>query len=114
MAVVLNGCGAGWHRPADTGPQAFAPRQQAQIWVAGRASRVHAVVLTADSVSAIPFRRPTDCDSCRVAWPRAEVDSIRVGNPMAGFWKTVGLVVGIPLGVVVVACAAEGGCPTRT
>jgi len=32
------------------------------------------------------------------------VDSIRVGNPVAGFWKSVALVVGITVGAGIVYC----------
>jgi hypothetical protein len=62
-----------------------------QIWQHGTAQRWHAVRITADTVSGIPFFRPITCDSCRVAVPRTAVDSIRFGNPVVGFWKSVGL-----------------------
>jgi hypothetical protein len=86
-------------------------RQQAQVWHAGQVERWHAVVVGTDSVTGVPYLRPVECDSCRAGLPRAAVDSIRAGNPTAGFWKTVGLVIGIPLGVFAVICAVEGGGP---
>jgi hypothetical protein len=39
---------------------------------------MYGVVVLTDSLRGIPFPRPLDCDSCRVAIPRAEVDSVRV------------------------------------
>ena len=35
------------------------------------------------------------------------VDSVRLGNPTAGFWKTLGLVIGLPLVAVVVICRSD-------
>lgn len=40
--------------------------------------RIHGLTVLADSLRGIPSPAPLDCDSCRVAVPRAEVDSIRV------------------------------------
>ena len=109
MAVCLLtlGCGAGWHR-VDATPRSLAVRQQAQIWQRSTALRWHAVQVTADSVSGIPFTQPTDCDSCRVVLPSAAVDSIRIGNPVAGFWKSVGLVTTGFVGLLMYLC--RGGC----
>jgi len=111
MAVCLlsQGCGAGWHRVGLVGP--YATGQQAQVWHGGRVEQWHAVVVRADSVTGVPYVNSVSCDSCRVAIPRAEVDSIRFGDPVAGFWKTVGLVVGIPLIWLLVTCHFEG-CPS--
>src|ERR1700675_550378 len=86
---MLQACGAGWHRPPDLERARLSPRQQVQVWHRGRAERWHGLRFLADSVSGISAFRPVDCDSCRVALPRAEVDSIRLGNPVAGFWRSV-------------------------
>jgi hypothetical protein len=40
----------------------------------------------------------------------AVVDSIRIGNPTSGLWKSVGLVLGTTLVVAVVGCAASRSC----
>jgi hypothetical protein len=48
--------------------------------------------------------QPVACDSCRRALPHAAVDSVRLGNPVAGFWKTFGLVVGIPFVILGLYC----------
>lgn len=105
------GCGAGWHTlPAPPTPPLRA-RQQVQVWQAGQVTRVHAVRVSEDSLSAIPALAAIDCDSCRIAWPLADVDSLRAGNPTAGFWKSFGLVFGGLLVVVIVGCTtSNGGC----
>ena len=92
--MLACGCGAGWHRPATASTGALPPRQQVQVSQAGSAVRWQAVRVSGDSVSGIPFLRPITCDSCRTAFPRATVDSIRLGSPVGGFWKTVGLITG--------------------
>lgn len=57
---------------------------------------------------------PSSCNSgataAGVAWPMAVVDSIRIGNPTSGLWKSVGLVLGTTLVVAVVGCAASRSC----
>ena len=109
LALLQTGCGAGWRTtPLATGP--LPRRQQAQVWTEGRPLRWHALVVAADSISGVPFIRPPGCDSCRVAVPRGSVDSVRLGNPTAGFWKGVGLGMGITLAAVVVICRADGSC----
>ena len=114
LAVLLlaqSACGAGWRQPQSLPIGPLAPHQQAQVFSHGHAVQWHAVRVDADTVSGIPFTRPVDCDSCRERLARSEVDSIRLGNPVGGFWKSVGLVVGGSLLAVVVLCTAAGGCP---
>jgi len=88
--LLLQACGAGWHRAPDLAPGPLSPRQQVQVWHDGRVERWHGLLLSPDSVSGIPYLHSVDCDTCRVVLPRTQVDSIRLGNPVAGFWKTVG------------------------
>ena len=38
----------------------------------------HAVIVTQDSVSGVPYNRPLDCDSCRQSLPLFQVDSLRM------------------------------------
>ena len=54
--------------------------------------RWHGVTVTTDSMSGIPFQRPLDCDSCRVAVELTTIDSVRIGSPEGAFWKSAGLV----------------------
>ena len=91
-ALLTSACGAGWRSLPTLEPGPLRPRQQAQIWERGTSHRVHGVLIGADSVSAVPFHRPPNCDSCRITLPLSVVDSVRVGSPVAGFWKTFALV----------------------
>jgi hypothetical protein len=104
VLMLVWGCGAGWHRPRAELPAPLPARQQVQIWRNGVALQWHAVRLTADSVSGISFLQPVQCDSCRVSVPRATVDSLRLGNPVAGFWKTMGLVTAIIFTPAIIYC----------
>jgi hypothetical protein len=94
LAFAQAGCGAGWRQLPALEPDTLKPRQQVRVWSGGERWQRHSVVLTSDSVSGVHFLKPVDCTACRQALPRAAVDSIQVGNPMAGFWKTFGLTVG--------------------
>jgi len=107
QCVALQGCGPGWRIVGPPTPATFPERQQVQVWHGGRAEQWHAVVLGADSISGIPFHRPISCDSCRVGLARVAVDSLRVGNPVAGFWKGVGLVMGATLVLCALVCPRE-------
>ena len=109
LALLQIGCGAGW-RSTDITPGPQRPRQQAQVWIGGRALRWHALVVSTDTISGVPFNQPPACDSCRVAVNRAEVDSVRFGDPTAGFWKSVALGFGISLVGVVLVCKYGSSC----
>ena len=110
-AILSAACGAGWHRPAQLEPGPLSPRQQVEVWSGGTASRWHAVRIGPDSITGVPYVRPTGCDSCRIALPRNAVDSVRLGDPVAGFWKSVGVALGVPTLILFIACSASrGGC----
>jgi hypothetical protein len=94
---------------AELSPGALPPGQQAEVWRGVRVERLHAVIVTADSLSGVPFLRPRDCDTCRVALPRTEVDSVRLGHPERGFWKGVGVALGAAVVLAVVACGLSLG-----
>jgi hypothetical protein len=110
-SLPVAGCGAGWHRVPLNGPEALSSHQQVQIWTRDGVHRWHAVVVSQDSVSGVHFLEPPECDSCRVTLARAAVDSLRIGNPTAGFWKSVGITVGVMFSTMIAICAAYG-CPT--
>lgn len=110
-AIGAQACGAGWHQPPQLTPGVLPRRQQVEIWQQGQVRRWHAVAITPDSLSGIAWLQPVTCDSCRVTVPRSNVDSIRLGNPTAGFWKSVALVVGIPMLILGIVCATHGGGP---
>jgi hypothetical protein len=102
--VVTLACGAGWHQVPGLAPGPLPARQQVEVWRKGGVVRWHAVTLTADSVTGTPFLQPVGCDSCRTSVPRNEVDSIRLGSPVAGFWKTVGLILIPPTLLLAIVC----------
>jgi hypothetical protein len=104
IALLTGACGPGWHQPRELLPGPLPPRQQVQVWRNGQASRWHAVLVNTDTISGISYLLPITCDTCRVALPRAAVDSLRFGNPGAGFWKTVALVVAIPTAFLIIYC----------
>ena len=101
LPAVLVGCSPGWHRVTPSPSAALATRQQFQIWSHGRAYQWHGVRVSGDSVSGVPFTRPPDCDSCRVQVALSDVDSLRAGNSVAGFWS--GVMLGLSLGLLVYA-----------
>jgi hypothetical protein len=102
------GCGAGWHRIDPVAPSGLPKRQQVQVWRNRNAVRLHALRLGTDSISGVPYHLPPDCASCRVTIPTASVDSLRAGDPEAGFLKTVGLVLGSLVTLAVIACVNTG------
>jgi hypothetical protein len=78
--VLVQGCGAGWRRQSDavlTNPE---PRQQVQVWQGGRVERWHALQVSPDSISGVPYLAAIDCDTCRITLARGVVDSVRYGN----------------------------------
>ena len=81
------------------------------MFAGGRELQLHAMRISADSLSGVPFIRPVDCDSCRVRFARTEIDSIRLGDPTAGLWSTVGLVVVGPVLVLAILCLTARACP---
>ena len=91
VLLSIGGCGAAWRRPVMSPSGPLPPRQQVQVWTGGRMLRLHGVIVGADTVSGVPFLKSLDCDSCRVRIERAEVDSLRLGEPVGGFWKTAAL-----------------------
>lgn len=91
MVLACAACGAGWHRPAHEPSGRLSPGQQVRVWHDGTVERWHSVVIDPDSISGVPWLEPRGCETCRVGLARADVDSVHVGNPMAGFWRTVGV-----------------------
>lgn len=102
----LQACGAGWHRTDIVTPES--PRQQVEVWQGQASQQWHAVQVTDSTVSGIYFLNPITCDSCRRIVPRSSVDSIRLGNPTLGFWKTFGLICLTPVAFLMGVCFASG------
>jgi hypothetical protein len=89
--LAAGGCAAGWRRAEPLAPRPLPARQQVQVWAFGQVRQLHGVIIGADSLSGIPFFKPLACDSCRVGIRQAEVDSLRIGDGMEGFWRTAAL-----------------------
>src|SRR5512143_637733 len=107
LLLAIEACGTGWRRPVEIAPGRLRPRQQVQVWRRGEPQRWHAVVIGQDSISGIPFSRPLECDTCRAALALTDVDSIRLGNTVAGFWKSVALGLGGLLAVCIAVCPRD-------
>ena len=104
--VLLQACGAGWHRTTVLTPES--PRQQVEVWQGNASLQWHAVRVTDSTVSGIPYLKPIECDSCRHTVPRSSVDSIRLGNPTLGFWKSVAVILLAPFTLLLSYCVVTG------
>jgi hypothetical protein len=93
LLLAQSACGAGWHRIDPVPPAELPEAQQVQVWQEGQRLQLHSVMVTTDSVAGVPYTKPRTCDSCRTSLPSAAVDSLRVGDPTGGFFKTVGLTI---------------------
>ena len=67
-----------WSHSDEALPETPGQRDRFQLWVAGQAHNVHGLRLTEDSLSAVPIWKSPSCDSCRVRFARAQVDSVKV------------------------------------
>jgi len=107
--LPLSACGAGWHRIEPVVPRSLPERQQVQLWQGRQRLQLHAIRVDHDSVSGVPYQKPTDCDSCKVSLPSSTVDSLRAGNPTAGFLKSVALTLGTLLALGLLTYGVGGG-----
>ena len=71
-----------------------------RIWSGGEVQKWHAVIITEQWVSGIPYQMPITCDSCVLRIPRTQVDSMKLDNK--------GPNVLVLLGIVAVGIVAEG------
>lgn len=85
-----------WYRVE---PPHFGRHQQVRIWSGDSVVLWHAVVMTHDSISGIPYHQSLQCDSCRRSLPRAVVDSVKAGTPPNKLDAVLGWIL-IPIGVV--------------
>jgi hypothetical protein len=53
-------------------------RRQVRLWAAGQSHQVHAVLVQSDSVYAVSFIQPPQCDSCVQVFHIATIDSVQV------------------------------------
>lgn len=77
VPVCLAACG-GWVRAdhiTDLAPEAA---ERVQVWRADSRTTLSAVRVAADTLTGLPWPQPGPCDTCRVAFPVVEIDSVRV------------------------------------
>ena len=79
FVLLTAGCSGYWGRRPINHPAPVERLAPVWIWSGGEVNKWHAVVITQDSVSGIPYRTSLKCDSCRRSIPRARVDSMTLG-----------------------------------
>ena len=115
FVLLIAGCwGNYWgRRPVDQ-PTPIDPGDPMWIWTRRGAEKWHAVVISQDSVSGIPFETSRKCVVCRRSIPRVQVDSMKHGYRTLA--ETVTEVVGVPtlllVGEFALSCLLRGlnGC----
>ena len=112
LALLLSGCGAGWHTVDPAPTTTIPPRQQVLVYHGGATERWHAVRIDADSVTGIHWLKPIEGDTGRMAVPLASVDSLVAGDPAEGFVKSYFFGVYVLMPVTLVAlCYISKACP---
>ena len=108
--LLAVGCSGGQWAPRRIElPFPLEPSDIVGIWSGGTVEKWHAVVITLDSVSGIPYRMALQCDSCRRSMPRAQVDSMTLGHETRA--PNVLLLAGVvaaAIGLEMVICSAIG------
>ncbi len=103
FVLLAAGCSGYWgRRPVDqpTPTERHAP---VWIWSGGEVNKWHAVVITQDSVSGIPYEMSVHCGSCWRSIPRTRVDSMKLGYRTLP--ENVTIVVGLATAAIVVEAA---------
>ena len=79
LLVLATAC-ATQHRVPEPGPTpvTLSPSQPVLVYRRGEVIRWHAVVVSRDSITGVPYKMPTTCADCRRSLPRTDVDSLRV------------------------------------
>ena len=55
--------------------------QQVDVWTQGQHWRLYGITVLLDSITGIPTDVSLDCDSCRVGFPRSQIDSVVTRRP---------------------------------
>jgi len=104
FVLLAAGCASqgAWGGPFGL-PTPLWPQALVRIWSGGEVQRWHAVVITEESVSGIPYQMPVTCDSCVLRIPRTQVDSMKLDHKKLNALEVVGVV-----GILAVGIVAEG------
>ena len=96
FVILAAGCvsNAEWERRTGFQPVPMKASDTVLIWSSGTVEKWHGVVITADSVSGIPYGRSLECDSCRLSIPLVRVDSMKYRTG-GGVVKTSLVVAGV-------------------
>lgn len=105
VSLLLN-CG-GFHTTPLPRQGTLPERQDLQIWMGARTVTLHAVRIGQDSLSGVPLRKAPGCDSCRVTFPLAAIDSVRKVSVDKAALTTVGILVGLAAAALIVWNASE-------
>ena len=79
IGTIVIGC-QNWRVDPQAIAQPVPERRRLQIWTGGESHIVQGVRIQGDSIRAVPYWRPADCDSCAVYFRRSAIDSIRVAR----------------------------------
>lgn len=78
FSLLLAGCSSYQHgRPLEAVPLPAPTRDRFEVWSKGQAHQLHALRIEHDSLVGVPWWNDPACDSCRVVFARADVDSVR-------------------------------------
>ncbi len=104
FVVLAVGCAQHWD-PRLEQPTPIKPADAVLIWSSGTVEKWHAVVITSDSVSGIPYGTSLKCDSCRRSIPLGVVDSMKVRHKTGA--KDVAVTSLVFAGIVAVGLVVE-------
>lgn len=91
FVLLATGC-AHWEQRRLDQPTPIKADLPVWIWTGRTIEKWHAVVITQDAVSGIPYETSLKCDSCRRSIPRAQVDSMKLGYNTGGAKETARVV----------------------
>ena len=75
-ALLIVACAPAAQRVALQPGATVTPEQRLALWQGPRADTLHGVQVGDSAVSGVPLAQPTFCDSCRVTFSLANVDSV--------------------------------------
>jgi hypothetical protein len=111
LLVISSGAGCStWQTTTDLDqfPMPTDSTATVDVWGKEGHQKLRAVRIDADSVHGLPAEGPAPCDSCRVAIPRAAVDSIRSVKLDGAGTGIMGVVIAVMMLPVIFIMAFEG------